>query len=257
MAIIALGQIGNDLAIAPLTEIFETSDSFLRKEIILAVEKITIKNDKKLPIELLLSALNDRKSEVKQLAAQKLLSKTERFGKYPQSLLNGLKDSSMNVRIESARLLGKITKNDLDFLGIYSVVDALIHSLVNDNSARVKRVTINSLGQFENQKAISPLISILQNQTEYRRVRRDAMCALEKIGTDRMFQLLISALKDPVSSVRSEATRILSRIAGDSAIEYFVASLSDKYWEVRHYSSNALIEMNNIKISKVDDKREN
>lgn len=248
MAIIALGQIGNDIAIEPLTKILNNSDSSLGKEIILALNRITRMNGKKLPIQPLLSALKDPSSKVKKLAAQKLLLKTTYLGIFPQSLLNGLKHSSITIRIESSKLLGSMTQSDLEDLGIDLVIDALINNFLEDNSLFVRKFAARSLGQIGSERAIASLISVLQNPNEDRKLRRDTIYSLAKIGIERIFQPITIALKDPSDSVRIAAASVLSRIAGDWAIKDLVASLDDKKWQVHENSSNALEKIGGAKV---------
>ncbi|MEM7592911.1 MAG: HEAT repeat domain-containing protein [Cyanobacteria bacterium P01_A01_bin.83] len=243
-AIMALGQIGNDIAIEPLKKFLKNSHSSLRKEAILALEKIY----QEIPIPLLLSALNDSESKIRQLTAQKLLSKTAYLGTFPQSLLNGLKHSSITIRIESSKLLGSMTQSDLEDLGIDLVIDALINNFLEDNSLSVRKFAARSLGQIGSQKAIAALISVLQNLNEHSKLRRDTIYALAKIGTEQIFQPITIALKDPSDSIRIAAASVLSRIAGDWAIKDLVASLDDKKWQVRQNSSNALEKIGGAKV---------
>ena len=247
-AIIALGQIGSNIAIEPLKEFLKHSRSSLRKEAILAINRIKRTNGEQPPIQPLLFALNDNESKIRQLAARTLLSKTTYFGKFPQSLLNGLQNSSVTVRVESIKFLGLMTTDNRKDLEVDSIVDALITRFLEDNSLTVRRFAANSLGQIGNEKAIAPLISVLQNQSQHLRVRRSTIYALEKIGTDQIFTPLILALKDPIPYIRIDAASALSRIAGDWAIKDLVASLSDKKFQVRQNSCQALEKIGGIKV---------
>ena len=246
--IVALGQIGSDIAIESLKKFLKHSESSLRKQAILAITRIKRMKGEQPLIQPLLFALNDNEPKIRQLAAQKLLSETTHFGKFPQSLLNGLQHSSVTVRIESIKFLGSMTTDNLKDLGVDLVVDALITRLLEDNSLTVKRFAANSLGQIGHEKAIAPLISVLQDRSEHLRVRRSTIYALEQIGTEQIFQPLILALKDPISYVRTDVASVLSRIAGDWAIKDLVASLSDKKWRVRHNSCQVLEKIGGIKV---------
>jgi len=249
-ALVALGKIGNDCAarpfrvraLEPLTAMLTNSDSSLRQAAIVSLQRI----GGELPIQAL---LGDGDVQVRKLAVRALLN-TAVLEQSAEPLLNGLQNPFSIVRAESAKLLGEMSADTLATIGIERVVNA-IAVLLNDLSFKVRKIAVIALGKISSDLAIAPLISALQNLNNHRHLRRNAVFALEKIGTERVFHPITLALKDPIPCVRIAAVSSLARIGGERAIDLLLTALRDPYWQgcqSARYVCNALVKIGGVRV---------
>jgi HEAT repeat protein len=269
----ALGDICNEQALEPLIQALQDVHIMVRKTAIFALGKIgneqaiepltailtnsdsslrraaifsLYKIGGELPIQAL---LGDGDVQVRELAARTLLN-TAVLEQPVRSLLNELQNPYSIVRAESARLLGEMSADILATIGIDRVVNA-IAVLLNDLSFKVRKIAVIALGKIGSDLASEPLISALQNLNNHRHLRRNAVFALEKIGTERVFHPITLALKDSIPCVRIAAVSSLSRIGGERAIDLFLTALRDPYWQGRksaRYVCNTLVKIGGVRV---------
>ncbi|MCE5215175.1 MAG: HEAT repeat domain-containing protein [Methanobacterium sp.] len=118
-----------------------------------------------------------------------------------KGLILALKDDDEQLRLESARALGKI--------GSPEAIEPLTQTL-HDPDKGVKEEAITALGKIGDPKATPPLIDALNSQ--YISIRWRAAQALGKIGSPEAIEPLTQTLHDPDKEVREEAITALGRI---------------------------------------------
>jgi HEAT repeat protein len=187
-----------------------------------AAKSLGLVNDTK-GVSPLISALKDENSTVRMNAAESLgISKDER-AVYP--LIEALGDRDIHIGWESAVALVKIGE---------PAIDPLIQAL-EDNNAQIRANAAMALGQFDDSRAVEPLIQALRaiNDTraiiqlvdivEYGKnltIRKSAANALRKIGT--------YGLKDENSTARWMSAYVLGYYFKDkSAVESLIQALED------------------------------
>jgi HEAT repeat protein len=125
-----------------------------------------------------------------------------------------LEDESPRVRAEAAKVLGKYGRYRSDRRGRSRVdkeeqaVEPLINAL-KDKDPWVRLNAAFSLGELEAQKAVQPLIALLEDNADWRNkyVQQEVIAALRKIG---------------VLNMDIEFSRVLLKISGD---EYLKAEI--------------------------------
>ena len=88
----------------------------------------------------------------------------------------------------------------------------------------LRREAADVLGQFEDARAVEPLLDVLQDQEEDRTVRESVAIALGQLGDKRAVEPLIAVLKDTGDSVRSSAAFALGQLGEAQAMEPLIAS---------------------------------
>jgi HEAT repeat protein len=233
----ALGKIGNEEGVAPLIAALRDEEK-VRQAAAEALEKIGAP-----AVGPLVAALKDTK--VSQLAAEAL----EKIGAPAVGpLVAALKD--LKVRQLAAEALEKIGA---------PAVGPLVAAL---KDTKVSQIAIRILGQVGDNRAVEPLIAVLEDDQVH--MRNAATEALDKIGWQpdqseagavywiakgqwgKCVELgelavgpLVAALRDKSKNVRQAASGALEKI-GPPAVEPLITALQDKGWSVRQAAAETL-----------------
>jgi HEAT repeat protein len=156
----------------------------------------------------------------------------------PQSeierLIQRLKDKNWRVRKEAVEALGEI-EDPRAVTPLISVLVGKIDSLIPLNEL-IKKAGVD-IGSLEDQGLITAIPS--DKNTD---VRRAAAEALGKIKDPRAVGPLLSAFKDEHPVVHREAADALGKI-GEPAFEPLLSALKDEDWHVRRGAAEALGEI--------------
>jgi HEAT repeat protein len=169
---------------------------------------------------------NDAEFELIRNRAIKVLGRMK-----PQSiidlLLNRLKDSDPDVRVNAADTLGA--------MGSPEALTPLLEALHSDTDSYVRGNAADALGAIGSPEALTPLLEALRNDTDSS-VRRSAASGLGAIGSMEALPLLFQALNnDKDSDVRGSAAEALGKIGDDTAIQPLKDALEDE--EVTKYGT--------------------
>ncbi|MBE3090658.1 MAG: HEAT repeat domain-containing protein, partial [Actinobacteria bacterium] len=247
-AAVALGKIGDKQAVKPLIATFKDEDREVRREASIALGKI---GDSR-AVKTLIAALKDYRDV--RCAAAEALGKI-RDSQAVKPLIAVLEDENRDVRREAAGALDKLGwKPDMSEEGAFY--------WIAKTGYWEKCVKIGA-------PAVKPLIAALKDKNDY--VRREAAIALGKIGDKRAVKPLMdafkyedwhvhpaaaealgkigapavkpltAALKDKNDYVRGEAAKALGKIEDNRVVEPLLAALKDKDWDVRKAAANGLI----------------
>jgi HEAT repeat protein len=147
-----------------------------------------------------------------------------------EELITKLKTGTAPSRYTAANKLGK--------LGDKAAVNHLLLSL-DDEDAKVADNVIFALGELGDQKAVPPLIKVL-NHSKSDRLRKSAAKALGLLGSKEAVDSLISALNDPDFKVRKSAARSLGQLGDKKAIPALKKAMQDPDFTVDKYVDDAL-----------------
>lgn len=141
------------------------------------------------------------------------------------ALIDAMDDDSVMIRTAAAEALGAHpAKRNLK-----KVVPALL-SHTADAEAMVQIAAIDSLGVLGDERAVLPLVEILDKSSGA--TRRAALFALRMLGDQRAVSAVIEVLRDEKMEVVREASKTLQRITGQSfGIDY---ELWKGWWEAQN-----------------------
>jgi HEAT repeat protein len=222
-SVIALGELRDTAAVEPLIErLSSDTDPDVRAEAALSLGKILSTSPSSPPY------------------------KGEEKGKAVNAIVQSLKDEDAIVRINAAASLGMIKDSGSvdslieavkseDFI-TYSVGDILAYNYQWD----VQCKAIESLGEIGDERAVEPLISILNNG--YDDDPSVIFNTLGKLGNDKSVQFLIEKLKDDEPHIRRMAVRALGNFAAydRSVLDALINSLLDENSSVKIESAKVL-----------------
>jgi len=165
-------------------------------------------------------------------------------------LVNDLRSSNPAVREEAARRLGDskdpaaveplivILKKDKDRSVRWSAEDALVNiggpavepliKMLNDDSWRVRRRAVRTLGKIRDPRSIEPLVASMKTDGDCY-VRKSAARAIGEIDDPRAGQILIPALKSGNLEVIEGAYRFFIR-RGEAGSEAVLIESLNKNW---------------------------
>ena len=153
------------------------------------------------------------------LKERKLFRKYHKKGE-PYSvelLVDALRNKNGGVRERAVRELCKIKYP--------KIVESLIITALNDEYIPARIESIKALGKKGNEKAVKPLIRILEdNDSAIREATINALC---RIGDTRAVEPLITALRHPGWHTREAIIRYLGLIGDPKAVEPLVAILKN------------------------------
>jgi HEAT repeat protein len=155
-----------------------------------------------------------------------------------KGLISALKDDDKDVRLNAARVLGRIGKK------AEPAINVLISTLKDDRKD-VRSSAAYALGEIgtKSEPVIKGLISTLKDDDKD--VRLNATYALVQIGikSEPVIKRLIGALKDDDKDIRLNAARVLGRIGkkAESAVPELVNALQDKDSRVRYIATDTLV----------------
>lgn len=206
------------------------------------VDKLLAKND----VEGLIEALEYTNDELVRVDAAETLTEIGDV-RAVKPLIMALNDGNDDVVAFSAQALGKIgDKRAVEpLIEIFDIarggvrdwiivafgqigddraVDLLIETLENKNSYPLSRCwAAGALGKIANKKAVTPLITALED--DFEDLRRDAAKALGEIGDKRAVTPLIKALKDNEYYVRARVGKALKKIGDEKAVEPLIKAV--------------------------------
>jgi HEAT repeat protein len=242
-AILTLGEIGNERAIAPIIKFFYNPEVELSQAAAIAlgcigksairpligtlaerasgvdilpqvVEALIYIGEE--AVEDLLKALGDVRPETREAAERALIG--IRAPAIPHIVL-ALPKQSLTVQRRMARILGEI--------GDESAVETLTQ-LLRDSDAGVQARIVQALGRIGDKRAAPALLELLQKDQADETVRRSAARALGEIGDATVVEALVNALNDPI--LRGAAVPALRDLGGHSVepLLRFIFAASDK-----------------------------
>ncbi len=223
---IALGKIGDSRAVEPLVSVLqdEALTILVRTKAVEALGKIGDAG----AVEPLIIALKDKDSSIRNLAAIALGEIGDSRAVEP--LGSALKDSHPNVQWEAVTALVKIDSD--------RAVEILITAL-RIGGSRIRNRAVEELVEIGD-PAVEPLIAVLEDEDVS--VQKYATDALGRIGDVRAVEpLLLAASKAGPSTLGK--TQVALREIGEPAVEPLIAALQDEDSSVRRWAAWALGEI--------------
>lgn len=149
------------------------------------------------------------------------------------SLMALLKHNDAGVRYWSLETLYKI--------GNTPPVEHLIE-LLKDENPRTRKLAAAILGFEGNNKAVGPLISILDEEKNIK-VKESVVRSLAKIGDKRAVEPIILLLGHDSLQIRQRATKALGYFKDHRAVEPLIKALSDKGSYVARNARESLVQI--------------
>lgn len=228
-----LRDIGDFRAIEPLIDALKDPTSVVRSHSVTALGKIG--GPQSLPA--VISALKTEavRSALDIGVCYAAIEATHRLGETAaEYLIHALKHPDKAIRRKAATLLGKT--------GEIGAVDLLIIAL-QDKHPRVRSRAAHALGRIGSPRAVSALTVAIRDAAP--NVRINALHALGKFGESASASL-ISALADPVASVRRHAIAALEKTGSKRTIPQLEKMVRDEHEDsVRLAAKRALRKQRN------------
>jgi len=202
----ALGKIGGNAVIEPLTDMVRDFNARVRAAAALALART---KDPTAAATLMLS-VHDPDPSVRWRAIY-AMEKQDATPRACATIEGFLDDEDARVRAAAARTLGK--------LSCQSATKGLIHRL-RDDDIHVVINTERALGELKARDAVRPLGDLLMSHKSFH-VRAAAAEAIEKIGDKGGRDALMQGLLDPSVLVRTHSVRALAVCLGERS-EMFV-----------------------------------
>jgi HEAT repeat protein len=237
---IALGQIGSEIALQGLLDIFDDpylyypsnllSFSYLSNFLDAVTQNIS---ERTIPtaIPKLLEALECHDIRVSGLAGQ-ILSQIN-LKELPQDLLKALEDPDVRIRWNAIKAFGGCSTE--------SDIKTLLEAYKTQQNVYVRRSIITAIGQFASESAIPGLTEALKDSDAS--VRWSVVEALGHIGSEIIIPLLISTLEDQDIEVCQNAVAILGEIRAKTAVDALLKLLKDNNSTKRRIAAEALGEI--------------
>jgi HEAT repeat protein len=191
---------------------------------------MALRNIRKPAVPVLVTALDNKDSNVRQLAAQSLAEIGEPIE--PKQWIRALADSNRYVQIIAARQLGKGKE--------VSGVDSLCKAL-KDEDAYVRIEAAKALGQIGDTKAIDPLIAAVSDANV--NVMASARVALAQLGRAAVPALLdrLNRSKNLDGRARSSVARAIIEAEPTQMRELLLQWLKSEHCELRAIALSAMI----------------
>jgi len=233
-AAIALGEIGDKRAIAPLLET-KTSDFQESEAVSGALAKL---RDPREIVAELAAQLHDP-DHVKREAAANALAKTKNDGAVAP-LVAALEDPDSMVRMRAAQALGELG----EIANKTEVATAIARHLTDSDSSAAKAAAaaLMSIGTEGRTQSLTALKSSDAN------IRLIALEPLDYRGSTMLMHPIINALHDPDPRIRMTAAKCLRGFVDREAIDALLAALNDPAAEVAAAAS-----LDNVDDSRVAD----
>lgn len=130
---------------------------------------------------------------------------------------------------------------------LYALVDLRVSDAselairgLSDSDSFVRKTAAHQLVELADPAAV-PQLGKRVAEDEEPLVRKEAAAALSAIGTANAIDFLVTALEDPMSEVRLEATKGLAKRTPEVAVDALVSMvLQDPEWEIRVQAAMAL-----------------
>lgn len=228
----ALGEIGNQRAVAPLINQLKDPDRMVRSNTLFILEK-NFPDWGKNPaavalVPYLLKLLSDRISEVKIVAIGALSAIDD--SRVTPALLRMLKDRNYRVKNRAVKALGDCSDP--------SVIKPLI-GMLKAVSKSTREEAVEALGKKQDPLVVEPLIRVLKSD-RYSSTRRKAAEALGEIKDTRVFEPLLAALKDSDDFVIAAAARALGKQKDQRALDILLELSDSKKYRIRSAANHAL-----------------
>lgn len=210
-----LKEVGDFQAVGPLIDALKDPTSVVRSHSVTALGKIG--GAQALPA--VISALKTEavRSALDIGVCYRAIEALHRLGETAaECLIHALKHQDRAIRRKAATLLGKT--------GEAGAVDLLIIAL-KDEQPRVRSRAAHALGRIGNPSAVKPLTIALKDTAP--NVRINALHALGKFG-EYTVAALISVLGDPVASVRRHAIAALEKTGSNRVIPQLEKMVRDE-----------------------------
>ena len=140
-----------------------------------------------------------------------------------ESLIQDLADQNVSVKVNAVKTLVEIGE---------PAVEPLIQAL-KDNNPEIRENSAQALGKIGDERAVGPLVKIMNNPNENLPPRENAILALGEIGEPAV-EPLIQAMENENPQIRARAAEALGGIKDERAIEPLTRALRDKYSMVRN-----------------------
>jgi HEAT repeat protein len=206
-----LGEMGDRRALKPLSSAaLHDRESGVRSAAVEALAKLRDPNT----VKSLCAALDDKSSEVRQMALKGLVT---------------LGEVAVNPLIDALRKGNSLAADGLVGIGAPAVTP-LIDTL-RDRDPYLRQSAARVLGRLHDDRALKPLSEALNDKDSH--VRHAAVEALAKLGNPGAIKLLGAALQDPDRSIRQEAISGLVDLGGPQAVEQLRTILYDEDIDIR------------------------
>jgi HEAT repeat protein len=143
-------------------------------------------------------------------------------------------------RIDAALLLArKVSEDDADYAPHKAEIAAGLRALLDDRSALVRQVAIDSLAKVEGRAAAGVIADRLRDKDPW--VRLTAVKRLSDIEARTAVEPVATLLRgDESADVRREAAKFLGKMKARNALRELVRALSDRVPAVRYNAYLAL-----------------
>ena len=264
----ALGEIGSPACIEPLSTALRDASENVRVAAVNALAQIKNPKAVNAAVSSLVSALDNSNRYVRLEAAQALENQIDTYREFEnenlfQVLLTSLQDNNRNVRLMSARLLGKLkdpratvplikTLEDSEYevreeasVALQNIkdpqaIEPLVKAL-NSGNPGVRAHVVKTLGGFKDHRAIEPLMSTIQDPNP--EVRAAAIKVLGTIKDPRAIEPIVNALDDDDEKVRLQAVTVLGVSGNPQVINPLLDKLRDPVMQVREAAGESLIQL--------------
>src|SRR6266699_3038998 len=190
-----------------------------------------------------LALLNDEQNEVREYATLVLawLSESRDTDWFVRAhrkqvqgpLIQALLEQEGKVRAAAAQALGD--------WGDVQAVEPLLE-LVQDEDPEVRRQVVEAIGYLQDERALEPLLNAFFTDDD-ERVRAFAAQSLGNFEDSRAVDKLILGLQDGQAHVRRDAAEMLCWLRDERAIDALLRALQDQDREVREWAIEALWEL--------------
>lgn len=155
------------------------------------------------------------------------------FAAYPaaevtHALLNALEDDRKMVRLEAARVAGRV--------GLKKAIPLLLEWL-SDSEIDVRVQAIATLGKLADSQTLPILVTLLDDENT--EIRKAATIALGQFDGTESIKALVGRLDDPESSVRAHAIETLGRLGDRQAVEPILLRVTQESAELKVVALNA------------------
>ncbi len=230
-AAIALGNLHNYAAIMPLMDQLHDVEPYVIKEVEKALENIA-KNRAALPY--LKEALNNPDAQIRLKAALLLENIEDNVGL--ETIVEALSDSDDKVRAVASEVIRGL--NPIQ-------AGELLLKALNNPKHDVKVEAIKRLGKLKEEKAIKPLVAILENSVESKEVFEESQKTLNLLKGYLRFDNLLNAYRNEKDKHQKAQAILLMGIEGSKkSYHALVAALNDRDIYLRGRAAMALRQLN-------------
>lgn len=151
-----------------------------------------------------------------------------------QLLIGALNDSELLVKKSAANALGQI--------GNISAAEPLIKTL---DDYQMRDDSIKALLRLNIEQVVEKLILALQNRSNWKTIRCQAVKILVQLGNKKAVEPLIDVLND--TDIKTEAIEALVKLGDKRAVELLIQALTDENYNVRETAAQALGQFGDVR----------